>query len=321
MENNRSRVSRKHRVSAVRAAHAMSFRAPDPKGKDAAQERRRQLEEWKARRASQGAGRTSLGGGARQPFDSRRGSLSSVASARNSTATPKTGTTSRLRRSFAGATPASVEQSTSGRKSSSVRAPLAPENGSMRRKSAAVGPRGSASKSTEKPKSSGKKATVTRATPSPPEVGSRDIAHQHDIYPTTHATKSPPSAGATKLVPSPDAVSCVHGEPPWRSGGAPQPRRRQVAAHLREPREPAGGDHPEERRKPPPPEHSGPSRRTRSAARACSAAPQDSPPGPMQTLHESGGKAAALEAARAAREAHAAAGGEGCRAAGEAPRG
>ena len=44
-ENNRSRVSRKHRVSAVRAAHAMSFRAPDPKGKDAAQERRRQLEE------------------------------------------------------------------------------------------------------------------------------------------------------------------------------------------------------------------------------------------------------------------------------------
>ena len=40
----------------------MSFRAPDPKGKDAAQERRRQLEEWKARRASQGAGRTSLGG-------------------------------------------------------------------------------------------------------------------------------------------------------------------------------------------------------------------------------------------------------------------
>ena len=56
--------------------------------------------------------------------------------------------------------------------------------------------------------------------------------------------------------------------PPWRSGGAPQPRRRQVAAHLREPREPAGGDHPKERRKPPPPEHRG-RRGARSAARAC----------------------------------------------------
>ena len=306
MENNRSRVSRKHRVSAVRAAHAMSFRAPDPKGKDAAQERRRQLEEWKARRASQGAGRTSLGGSARQPFDSRRGSLSSVASARNSTATPKTGTTSRLRRSFAGATPASVEQSTSGRKSSSVRAPLAPENGSIRRKSAAVGLRGSASKSIEKPKSSGKKATVTRATPSPPEVGSRDIAHQHDIYPTTHAKKSPPSAGATKLVPSPDAVSAFMASLRGGAGAHHSPgvaRSRPISVSHESPPEvttpKSGVSH----------------HRPNTAALAAYALSRsglisrasDSPPGPMQTLHESGGKAAALEAARAAREAHAAA--------------
>ena len=305
-ENNRSRVSRKHRVSAVRAAHAMSFRAPDPKGKDAAQERRRQLEEWKARRASQGAGRTSLGGGARQPFDSRRGSLSSVASARNSTATPKTGTTSRLRRSFAGATPASVEQSTSGRKSSSIRAPLAPENGSARRKSAAVGARGSASKSTEKPKSSGKKAMVTRATPSPPAVGSRDIAHQHDIYPTTHAKKSPPSAGATKLVPSPDAVSAFMASLRGGAGAHHSPgvaRSRPISVSHESPPEvttpKSGVSH----------------HRPNTAAVAAYALSRsgllsrasDSPPGPMQTLHESGGKAAALEAARAAREAHASA--------------
>jgi chromosome segregation ATPase len=284
----------------------MSFRAPDPKGKEAAQERRRQLEEWKARRASQGAGRTSLGGGARQPFDSRRGSLSSFASARNSTTTPKTGTTSRLRRSFAGATPASAEQSTSGRTSSSVRAPLAPENGSVRRKSAALGARGSASKSTEKPKSSGKKATVTRATPSPPAVGSRGIAHQHDIYPTTHDEKSPPSAGATKLVPSPDAVSAFMASLRGGAGAHHSPgvaRSRPISVSHESPPEvttpKSGVSH----------------HRPNAAAVAAFALSRsgllsrasDSPPGPMQTLPDSGGKAAALEAARAAREAHAAA--------------
>ena len=188
----------------------------------------------------------------------------------------------------------------------------------MRRKSAAVGARGSASKSTEKPKSSGKKAMVTRATPSPPAVGSRDIAHQHDIYPTTHAKKSPPSAGATRRA-IPGRGIRVHGEPPWRSGAHHSPGVARSRPH------PVSHESPPEVTTP----KSGVSHhRPNTAAVAAYALSRsgllsrasDSPPGPMQTLHdrgESGGAPGGTCCEGGARGG----GGEGCRAPGEAPRG
>ena len=287
----------------------MSFRAPDPKGTDAAKERRRQLEEWKSRRASKGSGRASLGGGMRQPFD-RRGSLNS-AGARNSTTTPKSESASRgVRRVVSGATPVSETQSTSERKSFNLRAPLVNDNGSARRKSAATNARGSASKTSEKPKSSGKKATVMRAAPSPHVTAPHSIDHQHDIYPSAHAASevSPPSVGATKLVPSPDAVSAFMASLRAGAGAHHSPG---VAARTR-PISVTNGSPPEVTT----PKSGVSHHRPHTAAVAAYALSRsgflshknDSPPevAPMQRLNvtpDSGGKAAAIESALAAREA------------------
>ena len=150
----------------------MSFRAPDPKGTDAMCDRRKQLEEWKKRRTSQGIGRSSLGGGAsRKPVDSRRGSLPAQSS--RPAYDTSTGPGSRARHSMSGTTTTPVNSS-SGRNSKYTRVPLAPENVSTRRRPASnLGRASSASKSSDKPRgSSGKKVSVTRAraaqTPSPP---------------------------------------------------------------------------------------------------------------------------------------------------------
>ena len=288
------------------------FRAPDPKGTDAAQERRRQLDDWKERRASKGGGRVSLGGGARQPFDSRRGSTSS-ASGRNATTTPKSESASRPRHSVSGATPVSqTQQSTSGRKSLLGRAPLVNDNGVVRRKSAVPNARGSASKTAEKPKSVGKKATATRATPSPP-VMTRDVARQPDIYPSARAehetTASSPSAGAMKLVPSPDAVSAFMaslraGAGAHHSPGVARDRGRPISVTQESPCEVTTPKSGVSHHRP----HAAAIAAYTLSRSGLLSRPNDSPPpdvAPMRPLPDSGGKAAALDAARTAREAHA----------------
>ena len=145
---------------------------------------------------------------------------------------------------------------------------------------------------------------MTRATPSPPAAGSHDIAQMHDIYPITHTKKRSPSAGVTKIVPSPDAVSAFMASLRGGVGAHHSPgvaKSRPISVSHESPPEvttpKSGVSH----------------HRTSTAAVAAYALSRsgllsrtsDSSPGPVQTLPESGGKAAALELARTAREAHA----------------
>lgn len=192
------------------------------------------------------------------------------------------------------------------------RAPLVNDNGVVRRKSAVPNARGSASKTAEKPKSVGKKATATRATPSPP-VMTRDVARQPDIYPSAHAehetSASPPSAGATKLVPSPDAVSAFMaslraGAGAHHSPGVARDRGRPISVTQESPCEVTTPKSGVSHHRP----HAAAIAAYTLSRSGLLSRPNDSPPpdvAPMRPLPDSGGKAAALDAARTAREAHA----------------
>lgn len=192
------------------------------------------------------------------------------------------------------------------------RAPLVNDNGVVRRKSAVPNARGSASKTAEKPKSVGKKATATRATPSPP-VMTRDVARQPDIYPSAHAehetSASSPSAGAMKLVPSPDAVSAFMaslraGAGAHHSPGVARDRGRPISVTQESPCEVTTPKSGVSHHRP----HAAAIAAYTLSRSGLLSRPNDSPPpdvAPMRPLPDSGGKAAALDAARTAREAHA----------------
>ena len=191
----------------------MSFRAPDPKGPDAVCDRRRQLEEWKKRRASQGIGRSSLGGGAaRQAVDARRGSLPASASLSGKT-TPGASAGGSASRSRLGAS--AERDASSGRKSRFVRQPLAPENVSERRRkpSSSLGASRSASGGREREKKSASaEKTKTSAGKRPPEVSIRRglATHETPSPPAATRASAPPASASPPdrtMVPSPEAVS------------------------------------------------------------------------------------------------------------------
>ena len=176
-------------------------------------DRRRQLEEWKKRRASQGIGRSSLGGGAaRQAVDARRGSLPASASLSGKT-TPGASAGGSASRSRLGAS--AERDASSGRKSRFVRQPLAPENVSERRRkpSSSLGASRSASGGREREKKSASaEKTKTSAGKRPPEVSIRRglATHETPSPPAAMRASGPPASASPPdrtMVPSPEAVS------------------------------------------------------------------------------------------------------------------
>ena len=176
-------------------------------------DRRRQLEEWKKRRASQGIGRSSLGGGAaRQAVDARRGSLPASASLSGKT-TPGASAGGSASRSRLGAS--AERDASSGRESRFVRQPLAPENVSERRRkpSSSLGASRSASGGREREKKSASaEKTKTSAGKRPPEVSIRRglATHETPSPPAAMRASGPPASASPPdrtMVPSPEAVS------------------------------------------------------------------------------------------------------------------